>query len=252
MKIKRPLCLASVLFLTVQAVLVGGFRIAKDLKPSELEQTAVEGDGVMVTGTVYRREEKPKYQVYYLTDNHVRLEDHFKKSEIEESGILVYIRRQDSEKTEKVNIDNKETSGRIRIGNTIRVSGNIEFFSAASNPGNFDQKFYYQKQGIHACMWSDDAEIIGTGACPVREWLAVLRRCWKTMLVTVLGQEYGNSMSAILLGDKSELDPDTKTLYQKSGIGHILAISGVHTSILGGNVSSRNPGNKAFVGSFFP
>ena len=42
-----------------------------------------------------------------------------------------------------------------------------------------------------------------------------------------MGARHGNSMSAILLGEKSELDAQMKALYQKSGIGHILAISGV-------------------------
>ena len=40
-----------------------------------------------------------------------------------------------------------------------------------------------------------------------------------------MGARHGNSMSAILLGEKSELDAQMKALYQKSGIGHILAIS---------------------------
>lgn len=40
-------------------------------------------------------------------------------------------------------------------------------------------------------------------------------------------------MSAILLGDKAQLDTETKVLYQKSGIGHILAISGLHMSFIG-------------------
>lgn len=40
-------------------------------------------------------------------------------------------------------------------------------------------------------------------------------------------------MSAILLGEKSELDAQMKALYQKSGIGHILAISGLHMSFIG-------------------
>ena len=37
----------------------------------------------------------------------------------------------------------------------------------------------------------------------------------------------------MLLGEKSEMDPDTKELYQVSGIGHILAISGLHLSFIG-------------------
>ena len=40
-------------------------------------------------------------------------------------------------------------------------------------------------------------------------------------------------MSAILLGDKSGLDEEMKKLYQKNGIGHLLAISGLHMSFIG-------------------
>ena len=37
----------------------------------------------------------------------------------------------------------------------------------------------------------------------------------------------------MLLGDKSGLDPQIKSQYQMAGIIHILAISGLHLSILG-------------------
>ncbi len=37
----------------------------------------------------------------------------------------------------------------------------------------------------------------------------------------------------MLLGDKSYLDDEIKDLYQVSGISHILAISGLHISIVG-------------------
>ena len=36
-------------------------------------------------------------------------------------------------------------------------------------------------------------------------------------------------LSAILLGEKSGLDLEMKKLYQKNGLGHLLAISGVKT-----------------------
>ena len=62
---------------------------------------------------------------------------------------------------------------------------------------------------------------------------AKLRRNWKRLLVSQMGARHGNSMSAILLGEKSELDAQMKALYQKSGIGHILAISGLHMSFIG-------------------
>lgn len=218
--IKRPLCLAAVLLIGIQAVFTGGLRMAKELKPSGLELAAREGEDVSLVGTVARREEKPKYQVYYLTDNQVRLENQI----IEESKILVYIKREESQ-----NIQNRQ----IAVGNTIYLTGEVSFFQEATNPGNFDMKFYYQKQGIHASLWADSVEIQDPGVWRIRERLTVFRCQWKEVLVSCLGSYYGNIMSGILLGDKSELDGEIKTLYQKSGIGHILAISGLHMSFIG-------------------
>ena len=40
-------------------------------------------------------------------------------------------------------------------------------------------------------------------------------------------------MSAVLIGEKSGLDHEMKTIYQKCGISHLLAISGLHMTFLG-------------------
>lgn len=217
--IKRPLCLAAVLILCLLFVLTGGLRIAKERKPSIPERQSEDGSIVTVQGTVYRREENPKYQVYYLTDIQSRL-----KKQIKEHGrILVYVKRQES--TEGI-------TG-VAVGNTICVSGELRFYQKETNPGNFNQKLYYQKQGIFASVWCKSVEVTEHSIDYVKEWLTGLRLQWKTFLVDSLGKTYGNSMSAILLGDKSELDSETKKLYQKSGIGHILAISGLHMSFIG-------------------
>ena len=40
-------------------------------------------------------------------------------------------------------------------------------------------------------------------------------------------------MKAMLLGEKGTLDAELKELYRASGIIHILAISGLHLSIIG-------------------
>lgn len=217
--IKRPLCLAAVLLIGLQAVLVGGFQMAKDLKPSPLELTAEEGRIISLAGTVSRREEKPKYQVYYLTDNQVRMEDQI----IKESKILVYIKREESQVTQNKAKEEDQQNQGIAVGNRIYLTGEVRFFQEASNPGNFDQKFYYQKQGIHASVWAKSAEIVNPEVRRIREGLTVFRCRWKELLISCLGEYYGNSMAAILLGDKSELDGELKELYQKSGIGHILA-----------------------------
>lgn len=222
--IKRPLCLAAVLFLGIQMIFVGGFQKKDDKEPFLLERNIKEGEKVSVTGTVYRREERPDYRTLYLTDVHVCQEEQF----IEESKILVYIKQYQTQKS-KTNLSENQ----VLIGNRISLTGEIDFFEAASNPGNFDRRFYYQKQNIHAAVWCEEIEIINSSVWKVSENLARLKMCWKQRLKEVLGNYYGNSLSAILLGDKGELNEDVKELYQKSGIGHIMAISGLHMSFLG-------------------
>ena len=40
------------------------------------------------------------------------------------------------------------------------------------------------------------------------------------------------TVSAMLLGDKSMLDEEVKELYRENGMSHLLAISGLHITVL--------------------
>lgn len=222
--IKRPLCLVMIFLLIGKFLFAGGFGYMPE--PSAMEQKIEEGTTVRVQGTVFRKEEGTTYQTLYLKNIQINYNlqemsttgsvSHENDDQIiNESKILIYIEKTDQE-TEK-----------LLIGNIIEVKGKISFWDTAMNPGNFDQKFYYQKQGLHAYVFGQETNILDSDSNVVKEWLFQLRKTWKEMLITHMGEKYGGSMSAILLGDKAQLDAETKVLYQKSGIGHILAISGV-------------------------
>ena len=47
-----------------------------------------------------------------------------------------------------------------------------------------------------------------------------------------LGQEAGGFLSGMVFGEKQSLDPDLRTALYRTGIGHILAVSGLHVSII--------------------
>jgi competence protein ComEC len=216
--IKRPLCMGAVLFLCLRFITTGGIGLNMDWFPSALEQRIKGKTQADVEGTVYRREEKPSYHLLYLKDNQVRLKNQI----LNESRILVYIK----------------TTTPVAIGNRVQLLGTADVFQGARNPGNFSQKFYYGKNKIHTYVWAEDIQVINSDVYWLRENLAVLQKGWKELLVKYLGAYYGNTMSAILLGDKSELDSELKELYQVSGIGHILSISGLHMSFLGNGLYS--------------
>ena len=205
----RPLCCFCLFFLIFQVIIIRGFRLGKDWNPSLLEESVEDGSVITVSGNVYHTEIKKENLVVYLTAKEYQ------------TKIIVYIKQQ------------KSTDKHISIGNEIEVTGEVAYFDAPRNPGNFDRKFYYQKQGIHGSIFVKKCRIINASKDWWKESLAQLRIRWKGALVNALGENHGNTMSAILLGDKSELDSDLKELYQKNGIGHVLAISGLHMTFIG-------------------
>ena len=215
---KRPLCAICVLFLVIQSIRVLFFGV-EEMQPSALEKAVSCGEKqVELAGTVYRIEQKKKVTAVFLKDSTVSAAD----QTFNESEILVYISQNETER-----------STGLKIGNRIAVSGEAETFEPARNPGNFDQKTYYLRQGIHVLVWAEQYSIQSHAAKPVRQFLSEIKGRWNELLLRHLGDYYGGTMSAILLGEKSGLDAEMKTMYQKCGISHLLAISGLHMTFLG-------------------
>ena len=82
-------------------------------------------------------------------------------------------------------------------------------------------------------VFADHTEVISKDEWRIRECLATLREQWSAILIHTLGERDGGMLSAIMLGDRSRLDRERLELYQINGIGHLLAISGLHLSFIG-------------------
>lgn len=159
----RPLLSVCLIILCVltSCTLVGKERFIKELRPSPLEICTTEDESVIVCGVIYRQEQKENGQMIYLKHNSVYSISN--KQKFQESKIIVYI-------------NSKE---KLHIGNRIKVRGTVSFYENARNPGNFDQKFYYQKQGIHGKIYGSQMQITDKSVDVFREKLAVFRAGWK-------------------------------------------------------------------------
>ncbi|MCQ2401257.1 MAG: DNA internalization-related competence protein ComEC/Rec2 [Lachnospiraceae bacterium] len=104
----------------------------------------------------------------------------------------------------------------------------------ATNPGEFDYALYLKSLGI-----SDEAarKRLKEKEPDPGSWLEVsldrLNRKAGSVLDGNLSEHDAGIMRAMLLGDKSEMDTAVKELYQSSGIAHLLAVSGLHVSLIG-------------------
>ena len=223
----RPLCsLCLVIAILIGILTAGaGAKFVSELRPSPVEQYGEKDDWLIVRGQVYKKEEKEKYQILYLKkcsvyfqkDQQSQQNQQSQQSLIKESRMLIY----------------DEKKNKIQIGNEVEAEGKLSFFETARNPGNFDQKAYYQRRNIHGKVWSETLRITDHTVKRIQNVLENIRVHCRNTLLSEAGEKNGSILSTILLGEKSQMDPEIKKLYQVNGIGHIFAISGLHLSVIG-------------------
>lgn len=121
----------------------------------------------------------------------------------------------------------------ICLGSRIAVQGKLELYSHATNPGEWDSASYNLITGVAGQLKT--AQLLGTdgGKWRIREWLYRCRVWLVGRLYQALPQTEASILARMLLGEKYGLDQEIKELYQNNGIAHILAISGLHITLLG-------------------
>lgn len=159
-------------------------------------------------------------------------------------GFYVYLQdvRLEQMKLRQILVDTESAEG-LKIGKTVKIFGDVEQFSTARNKGNFDERTYYMSLGIYLKVSAREIRIIDSDYDGIRHYLAGLRERMKEKLSQIchtkdigifkLLKDKHTIYEGILLGDKSDMDTELKELYSLSGISHVLAISGLHISIIG-------------------
>ena len=135
-----------------------------------------------------------------------------------------------------VDIDLSELS-RILYGREISCTGSFEAFDGELNPGQFDAASYYKNEGYTGILDAKDIRIVKEEESFSPDiYLHRLNLAISDKYKKILGDKNAGSLSAMVLGDKRGLDEEIKELYQENSISHLLSISGLHISLLGGAV----------------
>ena len=121
----------------------------------------------------------------------------------------------------------------LKIGMRIRAEGTMEAPEPERNPGGFDHRSFCRAKGIGGIFRADWAAPAGPGYSRFREGIRQIRLRLEGRLDQLASGTDGGILKAVLLGDRSDMDQEIYELYRKNGISHVLAISGLHVSILG-------------------
>ena len=124
----------------------------------------------------------------------------------------------------------QEDADKIKPGDTITFRGHISEFNKASESS---LRIYYASRGICGeCIPSDLIEVTSSGEAPLEKQLADFRERLTRHAMMLSDNSSGKLISALLFGEKDVLDGKVQLDFKRTGVTHILALSGMHTAIL--------------------
>ena len=130
----------------------------------------------------------------------------------------------------------------LPYGRRVELLARLRELRNFNNPGSFDRVAYLNKRGIHMTASVRSRAPIhqlgDQGGNRWQSWIWQVRTATGKRLDALLSQaQAGDSqpaaiLRAMLLGDRSTLDGDTTTDFQRTGSYHALVISGLHVGVL--------------------
>ena len=121
----------------------------------------------------------------------------------------------------------------LKIGQKLRVRGEVKLPEPDRNPGQFDFRSYCFAKGICGNLSCETVELVDSQYLWGKETLRQAGLLLEERLEQIAAAEDLGILKAVLLGEKQDMDDDLYKLYQKNGISHVLAISGLHVSVIG-------------------
>ncbi len=211
---RRPVCLACLLLiLMLSAADLAGFPFIRGNPPDPALESFIQSHpDSLIAGVAEKSSETEFSQSVYLKD-----------------AYLIYNSEKFSIANVKVFLEEKKP---VPSGASLVVSGKLERVEEPGNPGEFDSRQYYAGQHIYYIMKKARIERQSEDFSGYGQTLIEARESLTEVLRETAGTDAG-VFEAMLLGDRSDLSQERKISYQMAGIIHILAISGLHISIIG-------------------
>ena len=217
---QRPLCLVAVFYV------VFVFLMQIFTEPSQSGVASNLGKETALVGQLYKKEIKNDHLIFYL--NHIQILNH---TNIKKNS------NQNSDYKEKLNkavcYMTSDSYEKVPIGRWLYVRGESLPFEAAENDGQFDAASYYAGMGYAVRLWDTQMLENGNTYHFWAEQMVDIKSGIALRFCKYMQEENAGVLSAMLLGDKTSMSAEVKDLYRKSGIAHILAISGLHISLIG-------------------
>ncbi|HTK94015.1 MAG TPA: ComEC/Rec2 family competence protein, partial [Terriglobales bacterium] len=120
-------------------------------------------------------------------------------------------------------------------GDRLRFTAKLRPPHNYGNPGSFDYRAYLAERGITALASAGSAKVEpldGFAGWRVLAWRSALRRRLLERIAALWSPSDAALLSAMLLGETALLDRSLRTEFQRTGVFHILVVSGMNVALL--------------------
>ncbi len=211
MGLKRPFMMFCILIIVI---CIARYYIYETLSPPE----ELLNEAVTLRGRIELWEVRNGQTILYLSDIYFYGDSAKEIKDYNSIGVRCYI----------------EAVQDYKLGQAVAVRGFLTLPEKAYNPGEFNSADYYKSRGYDYIIYDGEVLTVSRNYDYLLEGLESIRQFAGQQLKHYLLPEDAGIMTAMLLGDKSYMAAETKDLYREVGIYHILAISGLHISMIGG------------------
>lgn len=124
----------------------------------------------------------------------------------------------------------------VALGDRLAFEGRLRRPRNFHNPGGFDYERYMALHGIRATVYGRKGtfERLQGSSTPLgaSRTIAQARQKIAAFFDHLGNGEGADILKALVVGDRTDIDPETRNAFNRAGASHLLAISGLHVGIV--------------------
>lgn len=124
----------------------------------------------------------------------------------------------------------------VRAGDIIKVRGRLYGYDEPTNPYQTNYKMYMFSNGYGCNMWAESLENTGIDNDGLIYKIEKARENANDFFDSIMSEDAASVIKALTTGYKYDIDEDTRNNYKNLGISHLLAVSGIHVSVIAGAI----------------
>jgi len=123
----------------------------------------------------------------------------------------------------------------LGIGDGISFESRIRSITNFKNPGSFDYQRFMAFSGIWTTAYARANTLVVRDRQPLAFFQRILNDARSAMADLIESSGHPRSqdvLKALIIGDRAQIRPEIRQAFNRAGVGHLLAISGLHIGIV--------------------